>query len=317
MANATPTRLGQNLATGDANALFLKIFSGEVLSAFGRENQMMNMTTVRNIQSGKSASFPITGKISADYHTAGNEITGSTVKQTEKIINIDDMLISSAFVAEVDELKNHFDVRSIFSNEMGSALAKRVDQNLLQLVVKASRTSANIAGDTGAGTEIIDADADTNMDSLIASLFEGIQKLDENDVPSTERYIVVSPDIYYKLANVDKLVSRDFSANNGDFGKGTVVAIGGVPVIKTNTAVDAFTDTSSASTSGTNNSYNVNAGDVQAVLFQRGAIGTVKRKDLTLESTYDPRRMGTLMTARMMIGSNILRPECAVSINKS
>ncbi len=317
MANATPTRLGQNLATGDANALFLKIFSGEVLSAFGRENQMMNMTTVRNIQSGKSASFPITGKISADYHTVGNEITGSTVKQTEKIINIDDMLISSAFVAEVDELKNHFDVRSIFSNEMGSALAKRVDQNLLQLVVKASRTSANIAGDTGAGTEIIDADADTNMDSLIASLFEGIQKLDENDVPSTERYIVVSPDIYYKLANVDKLVSRDFSANNGDFGKGTVVAIGGVPVIKTNTAVDAFTDTSSASTTGTNNSYNVNAGDVQAVLFQRGAIGTIKRKDLTLESTYDPRRMGTLMTARMMVGHNILRPECAVSINKS
>ena len=57
MANATPTRLGQNLATGDANALFLKIFSGEVLSAFGRENQMMNMTTVRNIQNGKSASF--------------------------------------------------------------------------------------------------------------------------------------------------------------------------------------------------------------------------------------------------------------------
>ena len=62
MANATPTRLGQNLATGDANALFLRIFSGEVLSAFCRENQMMNMTSVRNIQSGKSASFPVTGK---------------------------------------------------------------------------------------------------------------------------------------------------------------------------------------------------------------------------------------------------------------
>ena len=61
----------------------------------------------------------------------------------------------------------------------------------------------------------------------------------------------------------------------------------------------------------------MNASDVQAVLFQRGAIGTIKRKDLTLESTYDPRRMGTLMTARMMVGHNILRPECAVSINKS
>ena len=59
------------------------------------------------------------------------------------------------------------------------------------------------------------------------------------------------------------------------------------------------------------------ASDVVATIFQKGAIGSVKRKDLTLESTYDPRRMGTLMTARMMVGHNILRPECAVSINKS
>ena len=38
-----------------------------------------------------------------------------------------------------------------------------------------------------------------------------IQKLDEKDVPSTDRYIVVSPDIYYQLANNDKLLNRDFS----------------------------------------------------------------------------------------------------------
>ena len=227
------------------------------------------------------------------------------------------MLISSTFVAEVDELKNHFDVRSIFSNEMGRALAKKVDKHLLQLIVKASRSSANISGDTGAGTEIVDADADTNMDSLIASVFEAIQKLDENDVPSNDRFMVVTPDIYYKLANVDKLVSRDFSANNGDFGKGSVVAIGGVPVIKSNTAVDSYVNSATDSATGQNNDYLVNASDVVATIFQRGAIGTVKRKDLTLESTYDPRRMGTLMTARMMVGHNILRPECAVSINKS
>ena len=96
----------------------------------------MNMTTVRNIQNGKSASFPVTGKITADYHTAGNEITGSTVKQTEKLINIDDMLISSTFVAEVDELKNHFDVRSIFSNEMVRALAKKSRQTLTSVNCK-------------------------------------------------------------------------------------------------------------------------------------------------------------------------------------
>ena len=140
---------------------------------------------------------------------------------------------------------------------------------------------------------------------------------DENDVPSNDRFMVVTPDIYYKLANVDKLVSRDFSANNGDFGKGSVVAIGGVPVIKSNTAVDAYVNSATDSATGQNNDYLVNASDVVATIFQRGAIGSVKRKDLTLESTYDARRLGTLLTARMMIGSNILRPKCAVSINKS
>tara|TARA_R100000231_G_scaffold3046_3_gene5619 strand:+ start:11954 stop:12907 length:954 start_codon:yes stop_codon:yes gene_type:complete len=314
MANATPSRLGLVNNTGTAfDALFLKVFSGEVLASFQRENLMLGMTTVRTIANGKSAQFPVTGKISAGYHTVGNEITGSAVKHNEKIINIDDMLVASAFVAEMDELKNHYDVRSIYSKEMGSALAKTVDQNLLQLAILASQASANITTDLNGGLEITDADANTNMDSLIASIFEGIQRLDENDVPDAGRYIVVNPDIYYKLANVDKLVSRDFSSNNGDFGKGTVVAIGGVPVVKSNTAVTAFADNSSA-VSGTNNTYNVDGQYHVATLFHSSAIGTVKLKDLVLETTYDPRRLGTLMTARMAVGSNVLRPESAVSI---
>lgn len=314
MSNATPSRLGLVNNTGTAyDALFLKVFSGEVLASFQRENQMLGMTTVRTIANGKSAQFPVTGKISASYHTVGNEILGSAVKHNEKIINIDDMLVASAFVAEMDELKNHYDVRSIYSREMGQALAKTVDQNLLQLAILASQASTNITTDLNGGYEITDADANTNMDSLISSIFEGIQRLDENDVPDAGRYIVVNPDIYYKLANVDKLVSRDFSSNNGDFGKGTVVAIGGVPVIKSNTAVDAFADNSSAVT-GTNNTYNVDGQNHVACLFHSSAIGTVKLKDLVLETTYDARRLGTLMTARMAVGSNILRPESAVSI---
>jgi hypothetical protein len=52
-------------------------------------------------------------------------------------------------------------------------------------------------------------------------------------------------------------------------------------------------------------------------VFHKQAIGTVKLKDLVLETTYDPRRLGTLMTARMALGHGILRPECAVSIKLS
>ena len=303
MSNATASRLGQVNAAGDVNSLFLKVFSGEVLSAFERENLMLNMTNVRSITSGKSAQFPITGTISSSYHTIGNEILGTAVNKNEKVINIDDMLLANAFVAELDELKNHYDVRSIYSKEMGQALASRA-------------STANVTGGN-LGSVITDADADTSASSLKDSIFDAIQKLDENDVPSSDRFIVVKPDQYYQLLNLDSVMSRDFSANAGDRAKGFITTIGGVPLVKSNTAVASFTDQSSASTSGTNNTYIGNFSTVQAVIFHKQAVGTVKLKDLVLETTYDPRRLGTLMTARMALGHGILRPECAVSIKTS
>ena len=314
MSNATPSRLGLVNATGTGyNDLFLKLYSGEVLASFQRENKMLGMTNVRTIANGKSASFPVRGTTSAGYHTAGNEILGTAVRHNEKVINIDDMLLAHAFIAEIDQLKNHWDARSVYSKEMGQALAKKVDQHLLQLAFIASDNNATLTGGNFGGN-VTDADCKTNAESMIASIFEAIQKLDENDVPSSDRYIVTTPDIYYQLCNVDKLVSRDFSSNNGDFGKGTVVSIGGVPVIKSNTAVSAFTDQSGASTTGQNNTYNGDFQHCAAMVFHKSAVGTVKLKDLVMESTYDPRRLGTLMTARMAIGSNFLRPESAVRI---
>jgi len=316
MSNSVPSRLGQVNATGTAyDALFLKIFSGEVLASFGRENKMLGMTSVRTIGNGKSATFPVTGTIASSYHVAGTEILGTAVKHNEKIINIDDMLLSHAFIAEIDDLKNFYDARSIYSKEMGRALSNKVDQHLTQLMVLASQAAANVTGGVG-GYQITDADAKTNATSLIASVFDANQRLDENDVPTTDRYCVVTPDVYYQLCNVDKLVSRDFSKNNGDFGTGTVVSIAGVPVIKSNTAKLAYDDNSSAIT-GTNNTYNVDAQHIAATVFHKSAIGTVKLKDMVMENTYDPRRLGNLLTSRLALGHGILRPEAAVSIKQA
>jgi len=314
MSNATISSIGQVNSSGTADALFLKVFSGEVLSTFQKENLMLGMSTVRTISSGKSAQFPVTGTVSANYHTAGNEITGQAIKHNEKVITLDDMLLADVFVAEVEELKSAYDVRAEYSRQMGSALANKVDKHLLSLAILASRvTTPNVTGGN-VGAEITDADANTNATSLIDSVFEAIQKLDENNVPSDGRVCIVRPDQYYQLANVDKLVNRDFSRDNGDFGKGTVLSIGGVPIVKSNTAQEVFATDLSASISGTNNTYNGDFSNTFAVVMHNSAIGTIKRKDLVMESTYDPRRIGTLMTARMLMGSNILRPESVVSI---
>ena len=146
---------------------------------------MLGMTTVRTISSGKSAQFPVTGTIASSYHTVGAEIVGTAVNHNEKIINIDDMLLSHAFIAEIDELKNHWDARSVYSKEMGRALSNKVDQHLCQLMVLASQASATVTGGNG-GTQITDADAKTNATSLIASVFDFT-----TGIPATETTVPV------------------------------------------------------------------------------------------------------------------------------
>ena len=313
MANATVSRIGQVNGSGDVNSLFLKVWSGEVLATFNRENKMLGMSQVRTISSGKSAQFPVVGTNSTSYHTPGNEITGTSVNHAERTISIDDLLISNAFLANIDEAKNHYDVRSIYTSEMGRALANKVDQHLLQLSVLAAQASATITGGNG-GTQITDADAKTNAASLISSIFECAQALDENDVPSEDRFCVVPPATYYLLVQNDKILNRDFGAEgNGAYVDGTVIKVAGINIVKANTAVTAFTDQSSA-ISGTNNTYNVDASNVAAVVFHKSAIGTVKLMDLAMESEYDIRRQGTLMVGKMALGHGILRPESATLI---
>ena len=312
MSNATVSFLGKANNTGDDNALFLKVFSGEVLAAFARRNQMLEMSMVRTISQGKSAQFPAIGKTTASYHTPGNEITGTVINKNERVITIDDLLISDSFISQIDEAKNHYDVRSIYSTEMGNALAREVDQHLLQLAILAAQASTTVTGESG-GSVITDADAKTNGGSLITSIFDAAQALDEKDVPEEDRYCVVPPATYYNLVENDKILNRDFGGSNGIYAEGKVLKVAGINIVKSNTAVDAFADNSSA-ISGANNTYTGDFSNTAAVVFHKSAIGTVKLMDLAMESEYDIRRQGTLMVAKMALGHGILRPEAAVEI---
>ncbi len=316
MANATPSFLGKANNSGDDNALFLKLFSGEVLSAFARANKMMPMTTVRTIANGKSATFPLVGTTTAEFHVAGAEITGNVINANEKIITIDDMLIAHSFVSELDELKNHYDVRQIYSKELGEALARKVDDHLLQLAVLGARSSGLVSGRSG-GSAITDADANTNATSLISSIFEAAEDLDNNSVPENDRFCVVSPDIYYKIVNNDKILNRDFGGVNGVYADGTVLKVAGITIVKSTATATAFTDLSSASTTGHNNTYTGNFSTTVAVIFHKSSIGSVKLMDLKMDTEFDLRRSGTLMVGKMAMGSGFLRPEAMVEIKTS
>jgi len=236
LTGATPaSRVGQNLATGDVNQLFLKVFSGEILTAFETSTVMKGLQTLRTISSGKSASFPVTGIASANYHTVGNSILEtesggsskylSDIQKTEKQIFIDDMLVSSVFLANIDEMKNHYDIRSIYASELGKALAKRFDIATMKTLFGASGTAANISGVTAAGSRITSGVDHSTAQGIIDSLYAMAAKLDENEAPSEGRFAILAPSTYYKLITSDNVAV----SNAGAFG-GTSSVVGGFNV---------------------------------------------------------------------------------------
>ena len=319
MANATPSRLGAaNGAVANfaqKNALFLKVFAGEVLTAFDETNVMKDLHVSRTISSGKSAQFPVTGKANAAYHIVGTPLLGTqNIKHNEIVVNIDDVLIADTFIANIDEAKNHYDVRAEYSRLLGMALAKQFDVRCLQLGVLAARGSATVTGGNG-GTAITDSDAATNGASLAASIFAAAQAMDEKDVPENDRVAIVKPAQYYQLVQTTDVINRDFGGA-GVYADGTVLRVAGIQIVKSNNVPS----TNVSAVTGENNTYHGNFSTTVALVMQKSAIGTVKLMDLAVERTsgdFEIMYQGTLMAAKYAMGHGILRPECAVEIKSS
>lgn len=309
MANANVSRLGSFNQSPEARELFLKIFTGEVLQAFDDKNKFLEKTQVRTITQGKSASFALVGNIGAEYHVPGTEIDGSKVNHGETVISIDDLLISHAFISEIDEAMNHYDVRAPYSKEMGRKLADEMDLNIGKELIKASRASAVLNDGTG-GSQIFDADLmsatfETKIQALAKALFTTAQTFDEKDVPEDQRYVAFRPAEYYALAQNLDLINKDYGGT-GAISDGTIVKIGGIQVIKHNKVPNADYSTDTY--------HGVNASNTVGVAWHPTAVGTVKLMDLAMRADYDPRRLGTLMVAKYACGHGVIRPESAIEL---
>ncbi len=322
MTNYTVNRVGQQNSAGATDALFLKVFGGEVLTAFEETCKMKDRVNIRTITSGKSASFPRTGRLTAAYHTPGTELTGSQQNLSEVVITIDDLLIAHQWIANIDEAKLHYDVRSIYSSEIGKALANQWDKHVMQMGIIGARSANPLTGLPG-GSQILtntagapgSADYMNNGGHLAQALFLAAQQMDQNAVPEEDRYCFVRPAQYYALASTFNNINK-WWGGMGSYADGTIMKIAGFEIIKaihfpgTNIAtgtVDA----------GTSDKYKADFTLSSALCMHKSAIGTVKLMDLALETDYRPTHQATLVLGKYAVGHGILRNEALVEIKNS
>lgn len=308
MADMTPSYIGQVEGSGATDALFLEQFGGEVLVAFEKATVALEKTTVRSISGGQTANFPATGLAAASYHTPGTQITGQTILGDQIQIAVDGMLVAPVFIPSIDEAKNHFEYRSIYSNECGKALAYQMDKNILQTGVLAARASATVSDGNG-GSSLVNANYAADSSTLAAGLFSAAQKLDEKSVAEGSRFAFVRPAQYYLLAQNTAAINKDWGGM-GAYSDGTVVRIAGIELVKSLHLPITNINTGLAK-------YQVNASTTVALIMTPEAVGTLKLIGVSTEAEYKIEYQGTLVVAKTAVGHGILRPECAVELKTS
>lgn len=328
--DAALQRLGQIKGTGDDRALFLKLGAAEVLDAFERTTVFKGKTRERNIKGGKSVAFPITGKMAARYHSPGVPILGEGNNPSdlnERLIELDGLMIADAAVAEIDELMAYYDVRQIYTTELGRALAYEYDKRVARILFAAASNvteplgKAGNAGRIGAGKTLSAGyAAATNQakgDELVDAIFAARVNFDKKDVPVDGMYAVFSPEEYYYITQSSRAINADFngaSGANGTIASGKTLQVAGIPILMSNHVTQAaYTNV----TGDKNTDYAQDLSKCRGLIFNKEAAGVVTLMSPSLQITsgdWNVQMQATLMVARQAIGMGVLRSEAAYKI---
>ena len=311
------TRQGQSNSTGDVRQLYLKLFSGEMFKGFQHNAIARDLLMKRTLKNGKSLQFIYTGRTTSEFHTPGKPILGNSdgaPPVAEKTITVDDLLISSAFLYEIDEVLAHYDLRSEISRKIGYALAEKYDRLAFRAVTRGARSASPITktnfvepGGTqirvGSTTNDSDAYGSTN---LVNAFYDAAAALDEKGVSSDGRVGVLNARQYYELiqqVGENGLVNRDSQGTSRQKGNG-IVEIAGIKIYKsmnipflgkygtayggttgvtdpgnTGSFVSVTPEDASGAQTGINNDYGTNTelgAKSCGLIFQREAAGIVE-----------------------------------------
>ncbi len=239
------TQLGQANLAGDTRALYLKLFSGEMFKGFQRNTIARDLIMKRTLKNGKSLQFIFTGRTKSEFHTPGNSILGDSNNAppvAEKTITCDDLLISSAFVYELDEVLAHYDLRSEISRKIGYALAEKYDRLAFRAIARGARKASPVSATNyvePGGTQIRVGATANDSDAyvaanLVTAFYDAASALDEKGVSSDGRVAVLNPRQYYELiqaVGTNGLVNRDVQGSTLQSGQG-IIEIAGIKIYK-------------------------------------------------------------------------------------
>ena len=289
-------------------------------------------TRERNIRGGKSVAFPITGKMQARYHQPGKPILGegnAPSDLNEVVITLDALMIADAVIPELDQLMSYFDVRQIYTTELGRALAYEYDKRVARILYAAATTTVEplgkqplnkgrVGGSITFGTGYTGAGASRQAkgDAIVDAIFDARIQFEKKDVSIEGMYCVLTPEDYYAVTASSRAINTDFngSGSNGTIAEGRTMRVAGISIMASNHLQQpAYTLVAG----DVNPQYAQDLSKVHGLIWNKeaAAVLTLLSPSLQVASgDFAVQYQADLLVAIQAIGMGVLRPEAACAI---
>ena len=343
--------LGTNQTTITNSASFIpKLWSDDVIATYKAKLVLGNLVTQMSFKGkkGDTMYLPVPARAEASVKAANTQVNLVADTATLIAVLVNRHFEYSKLYEDLAEMQALSSMRKFYTDDAGFALAKRIDRDLQLL--GAGFNAGSISGATNAyeaaflgstGTTLFSGSANTNTGNGAALADIGIrsliQRLEDQDVDSTELNLVIPPVEAKSLRGISRFTEQAFV---GEVGDGNTIRTGrlgnlyGVevftstncPFIHVNsvTGTQSVTFTSAAPTGASyvdelGNTVDWSSGSPSDTKYRAGmmmhkeAMVLATQQDIRTQSQYKQEYLGTLVTADCVFGVKELRDYASVA----
>jgi N4-gp56 family major capsid protein len=286
--------LGTNHVTNATAATFIpELWSDEIVAAYKNSLVMANVVNKMPMKGkkGDTIHIPKPTRGTASAKAASTQVTLQAATESEVVVTIDKHYEYSRLIEDITEVQAQASLRKFYTDDAGYALAKQVDTDLFA-EAQASFTLYEVDGSGNLAAYTANGAANAFTD---AALRDGIQLLDDGDVPMDNRVLVIPPSAVNTIRGIDRYMSSDF----GGAGviKGQIGTLYGIPVVVSTNCPELE--------SGVNK---------LGVLMHKDAIVFAEQQGVRSQTQYKQEYLSTLFTSDTLYGVETLRAESGIGI---
>jgi HK97 family phage major capsid protein len=286
-----------------------EIWSDEVIAAYKKNLVLANLVRKMSFKGkkGDTLHIPKPTRGTATLKAANTAVTIQADVETEVQVLINRHFEYSRFIEDITEVQALASLRSFYTEDAGYALAKQVDDDLINLgktfgngtTTFVHSNSYYIDASTGltayAADTVVPADIFTD-----AGFRKLIQLMDDADVPMDGRKFAIPPSLRNAIMGIDRYNSRDFVDGRG-VQNGQIGSLYGIDIFVSSNMPVIETAAENAAVAG---------GDIKAaLLFHTDTMVLAEQLGVRSQTQYKQDYLSTLYTADTLFGTKVVRPE--------